>query len=323
MIYGPDQNPRGTDLEDFLFRHGLHVENRGTTPTFQNSVRSSFIDVTLTRDLPTATSGWMVDTRFNGSDNNTVVFSLALGFEYVPSSRPWDRADWGLFTNALAAMDIYVPSKMATKKLDQMVSKVNHTINHALGLCCPYTKGHQRDPQNPWFTQWVWDLRARVERLFQLKRRSPTVTNVSRFASTQSRYRKECKRRRRCSWRNHIEWTPGPRAASRLMCVLNRKETQNISTFLQPDGASTNPGADTADLLFRAHFPQSTPAFLPHYDHDSTDTSLIMEHFTDIVNITMIRESMTHFQAKKTPGPDGFKPVLLLYLSLPNNLQVL
>ena len=119
-----------------------------------------------------------------------------------------------------------------------------------------------------------------------------------------------------------MEWTPGPKVASRLMRVLHRKETQNISTFLQPDGTSTSPGADTADLLFRAHFPQPTPAYLPHYNHDSTNTSLIMEHFTDIVNINMIRESMSHFQAKKTPGPVGFKPVLPLYLP-PNILQVL
>ena len=73
-LYGPDQNPRGTDFEDFLFRHGLHVENGGTTPTFQTSLRSSFIDVTLTRDLPTSISSWTVDTRFNGSDHKTVMF---------------------------------------------------------------------------------------------------------------------------------------------------------------------------------------------------------------------------------------------------------
>ena len=70
-LYGPDQNPRGTNFEDFLFRHGLHVENVGTTPTFQTSVRSSSIDVTLTLDLSTATSNWKVNTRYNGSDHNT------------------------------------------------------------------------------------------------------------------------------------------------------------------------------------------------------------------------------------------------------------
>ena len=47
-----------------------------------------------------------------------------------------------------------------------------------------------------------------------------------------------------------------------------------------------------------------------------------MGHFMDIVNEDTIRESMSNFQSKKTPGPDGFKPVLLLHLP-PNVLGVL
>ena len=118
-----------------------------------------------------------------------------------------------------------------------------------------------------------------------------------------------------------MEWTPGPSAASRLMRVLHRKEVQNISTFLKPDGSSTSPGEDTADFLFRTHFPQSTPSFLPHYDHTPSSTSIIMEHFTNNVNPDTIRDSMSHFQSKKTPGSDGFKPVLL-YLP-PNVIYLL
>ena len=110
-----------------------------------------------------------------------------------------------------------------------------------------------------------------------------------------------------------LDWTPGPRAAGRLMRVLHRKEVQNISTFTIPDGTSTCPGEETADLIFWTHFPQSTPSHLPHYDHTPSLTSTIMEHFGDIVNLDTIRDSMSHFQAKKTPGPDGFKLVLLLY----------
>ena len=86
--------------------------------------------------------------------------------------------------------------------------------NAVLDQCCPCTTAHHRDPHNPWFTQWMWDLRAGVERLFQLKCRNPTPTIISLFTSTQSRYRRECKRRRRRSWHNHIAWTPGPKAAS-------------------------------------------------------------------------------------------------------------
>ena len=61
-LYGPDQNPRGTEFEELLFRHNLHVENVGDVPTFQISLCQSHIDVTLTRNLPVAISGWRVDT---------------------------------------------------------------------------------------------------------------------------------------------------------------------------------------------------------------------------------------------------------------------
>ena len=80
-LYGPDQNPRGMEFEELLFRHGLHVENVGEVPTFQTSLRLSHIDVTLTRNLPVAISGWRVDTAYNGSDHNSVLFEVGLGFE--------------------------------------------------------------------------------------------------------------------------------------------------------------------------------------------------------------------------------------------------
>ena len=61
---------------------------------------------------------------------------------------------------------------------------------------------------------------------------------------------------------------------------------------------------------------------MPHYEHTPSLTSTIMEHFPNIVTADTIRDAMSHFQSKKTRGPDGFKPVLLLYLP-PNILHVL
>ena len=63
------------------------------------------------------------------------MFELTLGFEYVPSSRPWDRAKWDLFTHILLTTEIYIPHSMTTKKLDRMVSKLTHTIDSALDQC--------------------------------------------------------------------------------------------------------------------------------------------------------------------------------------------
>ena len=132
----------------------------GDIPTFEISSRQSHIDVTLTRDLPVAISNWMVDPKYNGSDHNTVSFDVGLGFEYVPSSRPWDKANWSTFSQVLSTTEFFIPPSMTTKKLDRLVLKLTSYINHALDECCPMTTPHQHDPHNPWFTQWLWDFRA-------------------------------------------------------------------------------------------------------------------------------------------------------------------
>ena len=141
-IFRPDQNPRGTEFEDF--RHGLHVENVGEVPTFQTSLRQSHSDVTLTRNLPVAISGWRVDTSYNGSDHNTIHFDVGLGFELVPSSRPWHKADWTTFSNILSDTDFHIPSSMTTKKLDRLVVQLTSDIDRALDECCPMTTPYQR-----------------------------------------------------------------------------------------------------------------------------------------------------------------------------------
>ena len=59
--------------------------------------------------------------------------------------------------------------------------------------------------------------------------------------------------------------------------------------------------------------PISYNPHLPLYEHTHVSTATIMDHFRDIVSPDTIRDSMSHFQSKKTPGPDRFKPVLLLF----------
>ena len=52
-LYGPDNNARGDDMEDFILRHAFQVENIGQVPTFEvrraNTNVATHIDVTLSR----------------------------------------------------------------------------------------------------------------------------------------------------------------------------------------------------------------------------------------------------------------------------------
>ena len=119
------------EFEELLFRHGLHVENVGKVPTFQTSLRRSHIDVTLTRNLLVAISRWRVDTAYNGSVHNSVLFEVELGFELVPSSRPWHKANWTTFSRLLSQTDFHVPTSMTTKKLDRLVRALTSEIDCA------------------------------------------------------------------------------------------------------------------------------------------------------------------------------------------------
>ena len=109
-----------------------------------------------------------------------------LGFELVPSSRPWHKADWTSFSRMLSHTDFHIPVSMTTKKLDRLVVQLTPAINRALEEFCPMTTPYQRDPHNPWFTQWLWDFRTRVERHYQAQCRRPTPSNCSRFCATKS-----------------------------------------------------------------------------------------------------------------------------------------
>ena len=68
-LYGPDSNRRGEMLEEFIINNSLHIENIGTSPTFEAFRRegliTSVIDVTLTKGLKEDVVGWKVCREYN------------------------------------------------------------------------------------------------------------------------------------------------------------------------------------------------------------------------------------------------------------------
>ena len=119
-----------------------------------------------------------------------------------------------------------------------------------------------------------------------------------------------------------MEWTPSPAMASRLMKSLQSTARPDLSTLLHPDGRSTAPGEETAHLLFDSHFPQSTQMTYPHYVHKHHRVAEMEGRHPDIVSDDLVRQAFSEFQSKKTPGPDGLKPVVLFHLP-PNTIRLI
>ena len=64
-LYGLETYKRGEHLEDFIGQCNLKVENQGNITTFQASIGSSIIDVTLTARLSVTVTNWRVSTNPN------------------------------------------------------------------------------------------------------------------------------------------------------------------------------------------------------------------------------------------------------------------
>ena len=164
-LYGPTTNKRGEKVEEFILSNHLNVENKGDIPTFQSSRYSTFIDVTLTRGFALV-DNWRVDQSFNGSDHNTLLYSIRHTMEEVPSTRPWAKANWNNFTKSLSQTNLNFPETISDKKLEQQVTKLYRAINNALDTACPMTKATQRDIVNPWFTQEIKDMQEEVHNAY-------------------------------------------------------------------------------------------------------------------------------------------------------------
>ena len=94
IMFGPDSNRRGLELEEVILNNGLRVENIGTMPTFEtirgNKLIGTCIDVTLSRGLDEEIIDWRVDNSYNGSDHKTILFKIKLETEDKKEERNWN-----------------------------------------------------------------------------------------------------------------------------------------------------------------------------------------------------------------------------------------
>ena len=100
-LYGLETNRRGEELEDFIAKNRLYVENIGTTPTFNTKWVTSIIDITLTSHMAMSVKNWQVSQEYNGSDHNSIEFELDKEKVIIEEQCQYHKADWNLFANDL------------------------------------------------------------------------------------------------------------------------------------------------------------------------------------------------------------------------------
>lgn len=93
-----DTNQRGMRLAEFIATTNLEVTNRGTTPTFVNSVCETLIDLTLASStIASSIADWKVSEEETLSDHREINFWIRLGTTTEPAYRNPRATKWNTF----------------------------------------------------------------------------------------------------------------------------------------------------------------------------------------------------------------------------------
>ena len=201
-LWGNETNNRGRKWEEFIEKEQFLIHNQGKIPTFESKNGKSIIDVTLSYRLSNSLENWRVLRSYNGTDHNTIHYSLKDLAIDIPAHRLYHKANWDKFTQLLRDSHINIPSEMTECKLDKMVNKLNYILNKALDNSCPVAKARSIDPNNPWWTSQLKEMRHKVTKTYDKYKNDRKNESLEKLYKKQHREYKKVKRKAKKTYEN-------------------------------------------------------------------------------------------------------------------------
>ena len=205
-LYGPSNNARGNAFEDFILQYGLKVENNIGAPTFEtmrgNRHIQTHIDVTLSRDLKANVLNWRINSDYNASDHNTILYEIESRQPEPELVRPWSKADWGTLTGILQGADYKVPQDISMKKLDRLVDRLYKVLENALDEACPKMEIRPEVGKTHWATEKHDEGKEKVNKLYKRAKASGDAEQWKRYKDADRDFKRMCKNDKNRAWRN-------------------------------------------------------------------------------------------------------------------------
>ena len=93
--------------------------------------------------------------------------------------------------------------------------------------------------------------------------------------------------------------------------TLSEQICPQIGSIIKPDGSHSLIGKDTHDIIMHTHFPQCTDRKPTTYNNQLSISTTELQYIFDAwLSMDKIKLALNSFKDKKTPGPDGMKPIV-------------
>ena len=308
-----DNNNRGEKLMDFIVSTNLYICNLGTTPTFENAIRSEVIDITLaTSNTMDKLIDWKVTQNASLSDHNRITFKIN---SELPKSnaifRNIRKTDWEKYKSTLNVEISKIKNEFEFSELDDKAKLMENTIRKSFEASNqPRTTKQSSKPK--WWNAELNRLKRETQIYRNRYRRTPTEIKKNKWKETATQYKKEMNRAQKESWKAFCNELEDTSAIAKLQKLMKQDNRAKLGTIRKSDGNYTNTPEETLEELLRVLFPdlreEEDREELNEAENNDITEFLDIE---EMINSEALKTAIESFKPYKSPGPDGIYPVLL------------
>ena len=222
VLWGSSSNnPRGDKWEETILANNLSILNEGDSPTFENHIGRTHVDVSLS-SKPEFYHNWTNTRTFCGSDHALICFTYSCNNLFTDRMvRNLANVNWAKFEESLNVLN---QDKITTTiDLEREATKLIKNVQYAFNEACPLRKAYPGKPCKWWCRDLSNILRkkniaAKVMRKYQGTQKG--VRANLRKLGLGKLFRKKMQERKEETWANFISGLKSPKNISNLLRSL-------------------------------------------------------------------------------------------------------
>ncbi|XP_063623904.1 uncharacterized protein LOC134795903 [Cydia splendana] len=328
----PVVDGRGEQLSNTLDELGLHILNRGDTPTFDTTRGdrhlTSYVDVTACSiDILDLVDDWRVDQGLTSSDHNGILFKVKLtklvGITVHRTTRKFNtkKANWSEFHAKLKQLLLeYKIEKSEIENIDNntQIEKTVHEFNTAIHEACESSMPKKKTVQRltlPWWSETLAKMKKEVATKKRRIRCAAPVRRsivVAEYVKHKEEYELAAAKAQVDSWKEFCHKQSREGVWEGIYRVIGRTARREEDSPLERDGVVLD-AKSSVRLLAETFYPKDCTDSDNIYHRTVRERASVanngeQESITCEPSFTMmeLKRAYDSFNPKKAPGEEGF-----------------